>query len=118
MANHEHFVISIYLDAVTVDYLYDLVDFFEDAHSSVLRKLVHSQYASIVNAESGAYSVLSVGLDIPPENYRISVRMDEYTLALLINLSEESGLSCSAIIRAMVYHAFNVFLQQPEESIH
>lgn len=118
MTNHEDFDILILLDAVTVGYLYDLVDFFEDAHSSILRKLIQSQYTSIVNAESGARSVLSVGLDIPPENHRISVRMDEYTLALLTNLVEESGLSRSAILRAMVYHAFNIFIQNPKESIH
>lgn len=117
MLNTNRFIINIQFDSATGARLDALVVFYEDTHSSLLRKLVESQFLYILDSDTCFDLLESEKIADSQITPRFPVRMDEYTLALLDELVEESGLSRSEILRGMVINNCKLLLTNIEQQL-
>jgi len=111
MLTTNKYSIIIQFDTATGACLDALANFYEDTHSSVLRKLIESQFRFIFDSDICFDLAASAELKDFPMSPHFPIRLDEYTKVLLDELVVESGLSRSDVLRGMVITNCNLVLQ-------
>ena len=110
--------ISLQFDNATGVCLDALANFYDDTHSSVLRKLIESQFRFIFDSDICFDLAVSGEVKDFPMSPHFPIRLDGYTKALLDELVEESGLSRSEVLRGMVINNCNLILHDIKRESH
>lgn len=115
MLFRNNFSITIQLDSATGAYLDALVDYYNDSYSSILRKLIESQFRFILESDICFNLAASHKLKSTRTEFDIPLRLDAYTKTLLDELVDESGLSYSEVLSGMVVNNCNLVLRSIEQ---
>lgn len=118
MLRKDKYSITIQFDTATGAYLDILTDYYKETYSSILRKLIESQFTFILDSDICFDLAASAKHTNPKMAHHLPVHLDEYTKALLDELVEESRLSASDVLRGMVISKFNFFLEHRNQTSH
>ena len=118
MLKEDKYLINVLFDTATGAYLDILTDNYKDNYSTILRKLIESQFTFILDSGICFDLAASVRNTNPLMTCHLPIQLDEYTKALLDELSEESRLSPSDVLRGMVISNFNFVLKNRNQSSH
>ena len=114
----DKYSIIVQFDTATGAYLDMLTDEYKETYSSILRKLIESQFTFILDSDICFELAASAKHTNPKMTRRLPIHLDEYTKALLDELAEESRLSASDVLRGMVISKFNFFLEHRNQTSH
>jgi hypothetical protein len=118
MLRTSKYSITVQFDTATGAYLDILTDYYKETYSSLLRKLIESQFTYILDSNICFDLAASTEHKNSQMTLRLPVILDEYTKTLLDEISEESRLSRSDVLRGMVISNCNLVLQSRNQASH
>lgn len=118
MLKTNKYSITVQFDTATGAYLDILTDYYKETYSSILRKLIESQFTFILDSDICFDLAASTESKTSQMTLPLPVLLDEYTKALLDEITEESRLSSSDVLRGMVINNCNLVLQSRNQASH